>query len=189
MPQSKRSNRFKKSNPHGFTQSDSGANDQVPKIKNNCDKGHVLNNETAEKNDFKPKSSECENVNKSAEIIVESLERSPRKQKKNKFVKPNFDIEISCKPGPSNISTINRNICNTKPKQNEKKKSHMNISNENSLEWRIEERDIPHPKHVKYGNASHSQSSSGYSELSRGRQCTGNAVVSLIMLSDEFFFL
>ena len=96
-----------------------------------------------------------------------------RKPKKKKFVKPNFDIEISCRPGPSNIHAkgVCNNITNDKNSKKNSKSYAYAVSN-----------IVNEPVHECYWAASHSQSSSRYDEYSRCHQCCPMSLVALITL-------
>ena len=183
MPKSKKSNNFSKRN--GFNakinETNSGKNE------NECNSSAKINETNSDKNENEYNSS-------ISTIELDKTENPCRKKKqKNKFVKANFDIPIVCKPGTSTIRTNQNSSYSsfTQKASASNPGTSNNANNQNSSvasrssgpEWKIKEKDIPFPQHVKYGKASHNQSSGCYNELSRGRQCTGNAVVALVMLA------
>ena len=97
MPQSKRSKRFKKSNPDGFKKTDS-QNDQSIEIENvsksieNDQPIHTKNDMNSDMVESKEQKTNCQR----------------QKKQKTKYVKTNL-FDINCKPGTSSISS-NQNL-------------------------------------------------------------------------------
>ena len=185
MPQSKRSKRFKKSNPDGFKKTDS-QNDQSIEIENvsksieNDQPIHTKNDMNSDMVQSKEQNTNCQR----------------QKKQKTKFVKTDL-FDIKCKPGTSSISSnqnlngkSNQKSCVSKPgtSQNantKRQESSIEIFVKNSVDWKITESNIPFPKHEKYGKATHHQGSLCYSDESRSRQCTGMSVTALVMLNNK----